>query len=150
MESNPGCAYSHTPTCPRCCPSPASSLQLHQLSTLLAFSSILRCCCPPWLKRTNRTPSLTSSPSCLALLISHSSPRPTISLKPTPNSLLFAWFCMWLWEIILIKISGCLCLLVLSQLPLFPLLCVWGRAGSRVSAVSTGKSPHLSPSASAS
>lgn len=129
VERNPGCTYSHTPTYPRCCPSPASSLRHHQLSTLLPSSSILRCCCLHWLKRTNRAPSLTSSASCLALLISHSSPHPTISLKPIPNRLLFAWFCMWLWELLSSRsqvVSACSS--SVSSLSLFPLLCVWGRA----------------------
>lgn len=65
----------------------------------------------------------------MTLLISHSSSRPAISLKPTPNRLLFAWFCMWLRGIILIKISGCFCLLALNRLTFLgsPSLCMGER-----------------------
>lgn len=127
--------------------SPASSAFL-----ITGISGILRCCYLPWLKRTNRTPRLTPSARCLPLFISYSSPRPTLSLKPTPNRLLFAWF---LHVALGNGFNQDLRLFLpaspqSAHFPCFLFFVYGGRAGSGVSAASTGGPPCLSPPASVS
>lgn len=136
------------------------SITTHQLSTLLDLLHHIKMLSPALTEKNKQNTVLTPLPLtafCLYSLLIPPHAPPSL-LSPLQTGFCLLGFCMWFWEITLIKISARFCLLVLSHLsPVLPFLCwVWrggGRwggcwvgvgVGARVSAYSPSWPPFLS------